>query len=314
LVLGFVISSSFILPVREAEIFLGHVGEGRFDRSINVPNRDEFGALAHRMNRMSQELNRLNKEQRESAQELQRINERLEAASKAKSDFLANMSHELRTPLNAILGFIELMLDGIYGQIPVFLKEPLTDVQNNGLHLLRLINDVLDVSKFEAGLMELQLDYYLVEDIIDSARSSLQSLAEQKGLGFVAGAQNGIPPAVGDGKRITQCLLNLGGNALKFTSTGRVEISVELNHDVLIYKVKDTGIGIPPDKLEKIFSEFHQVDATITRDYGGTGLGLSITKKFVEMHGGRIWVESELGKGSIFYFSIPLVATGGQEL
>jgi len=309
LLLGFVISWSFILPVREAEIFLAHVAEGRFDRSITVPNRDEFGALAHRMNRMSQELDRLNKEQRGNAQELQRMNEQLQAASKAKSEFLANMSHELRTPLNAILGFIELMLDGIYGEIPRYLKEPLTDVQNSGRYLLRLINDVLDVSKIEAGRMELHLEMYLVEDIIDSARASLQSLAEQKALGFVAGAEKEIPPAFGDGKRITQCLFNIAGNAIKFTQTGRVEISVELSDDMLIYKVKDTGIGIPQDKIGKIFDQFNQVDATITRDFGGSGLGLSITKKFVEMHGGRIWVESELGKGSTFYFSIPLRAT-----
>jgi signal transduction histidine kinase len=309
LVLGFVISWSFILPVREAEIFLTHVAEGRFDRSINVPNRDEFGALAHRMNRMSQELDRLNKEQRGNAQQLQSMNEQLQAASKAKSEFLANMSHELRTPLNAILGFIELMLDGIYGEIPLYLKEPLTDVQNSGRYLLRLINDVLDVSKIEAGRMELHLEEYLVEDIIDSTRASLQSLAEQKALGFVAAAEKGLPPAFGDGKRITQCLFNIAGNAIKFTQTGRVEVSVDLSDDMLIYKVKDTGIGIPQDKIGKIFDQFNQVDATITRDFGGSGLGLSITKKFVEMHGGRIWVESELGKGSIFYFSIPLRAT-----
>jgi signal transduction histidine kinase len=308
LVLGFVISSSFILPVREANIFLGHVAEGHFDRSIQVPNRDEFGALAHRMNHMSKELYRLNKEHRESAQALQSSNEKLQGASKAKSEFLANMSHELRTPLSAILGFIELMLDEIYGEVPLYLKEPLSDVQNNGRHLLRLINDVLDVAKIEAGRMELRLEKYLVDDIISSARASLQSLAEQKGLGFVAGAENGIPPAYGDGGRITQCLINIAGNALKFTETGRVEISVDLKDEMLTYKVKDTGIGIPQDKIEKVFDAFQQADATITRDFGGTGLGLSITKKFVEMHGGRIWVESQQGKGSSFYFSIPLIA------
>ena len=158
--------------------------------------------------------------------------------------------------------------------------------------------------------MELNLEKYSVEDIIDSARASLQSLAEQKGLGFVASAQKGIPTAFGDAKRITQCLINIAGNALKFTETGRVEISVELADEILTYKAKDTGMGIPQDRIEKIFDAFQQVDGTITRDYGGTGLGLSITKKFVEMHGGRIWAESELGKGSTFYFSIPLVAGG----
>jgi signal transduction histidine kinase len=142
----------------------------------------------------------------------------------------------------------------------------------------------------------------------------LQSLAAEKGLRFVADVQEDIPLATGDGKRITQCLLNLAANALKFTRQGSVEICVTLEGRTLLYRVKDTGIGIPKDQLENVFAEFRQVDATITREFGGTGLGLSITKKFVEMHGGRIWVESELGKGSMFYFSIPLRVETGDRL
>ena len=311
LLLGFVISWSFILPVREAHGFLKKVAEGNFDTTIVVPNRDEFGDLADRMNQMSRELRRLYEHERAAAKELQALNERLERATKAKSEFLANMSHELRTPMNAILGFVEMILDEIYGDIPAHLKEPLTDIQTNGKHLLRLINDVLDLSKIEAGRMELSLAEYSVQDIVETVRASLQSLAAEKGLGFVASAQDDIPLAFGDGKRITQCLTNLAGNSLKFTRQGRVEISVGLEGQRLIYRVKDTGIGIPKDELENVFGEFRQVDATITREFGGTGLGLSITKKFVEMHGGRIWVESELGKGSTFFFSIPLrVETG----
>lgn len=153
--------------------------------------------------------------------------------------------------------------------------------------------------------MELSLAEYSVQDIVDTVRASLQSLAAEKGLRFVTDVQEDIPLATGDGKRITQCLLNLAGNALKFTRQGSVEIGVTLEGQTLLYRVKDSGIGIPKDQLENIFAEFRQVDATITREFGGTGLGLSITKKFVEMHGGRIWVESELGKGSTFYFSIP---------
>jgi two-component system sensor histidine kinase ChiS len=141
--------------------------------------------------------------------------------------------------------------------------------------------------------------------------SSLRSLAAEKGLEFVAGAQADIPVAFGDGQRLTQCLMNLAGNALKFTRQGRVEIWVECQGEMLVYRVSDTGIGIPQHQLESIFAEFQQADATITHEFGGTGLGLSITKKFVEMHGGRIWVESEVGKGSTFFFSIPLrIETG----
>src|SRR5262245_21110128 len=311
LLLGFVISWSFILPVREAHGFLSKVAEGNFTSTITVANRDEFGALADRMNQMSRELKRLYDHERETTTELQALNERLERATKAKSEFVANMSHELRTPMNAILGFVEMILDEVYGDIPENLKEPLTDVQTNGKHLLRLINDVLDLSKIEAGRMELALAEYSVQDVVQTVRVSLQSLAAEKGLRFVAEVQEDIPLANGDGKRITQCLLNLTANALKFTRQGSVEIGVTLDGPDLLYRVKDTGIGIPKDQLENVFAEFRQVDATITREFGGTGLGLSITKKFVEMHGGRIWVESELGKGSMFCFSIPLrVETG----
>ncbi|HEV8343657.1 MAG TPA: ATP-binding protein [Candidatus Binatia bacterium] len=311
LLLGFVISWSFILPVQEAHGFLSQVAKGKFDTTINVPNRDEFGALANRMNQMSEQLHRLYESQRRGSQELQRLNDQLQQASKAKSDFLANMSHELRTPMNAILGFVEMLLDEIYGEVPPDLREPLTDIQTNGKHLLRLINDVLDLSKIEAGRMELVLAEYSVQDVVETVRSSLQSLALEKGLGFVAAAQDDIPLGYGDGRRITQCLMNLVGNALKFSKRGRVSLWVEQQGDNLVYRVSDTGIGIPKDQVENIFTEFQQLDTTITREFAGTGLGLNITKKFVEMHGGRIWVESELGKGSTFFFSIPLRVNDG---
>jgi signal transduction histidine kinase len=230
----------------------------------------------------------------------------LEVASQHKSEFLANMSHELRTPLNAILGFNEMILGEVYGDVPADLQEPLTDIQNSGRHLLRLINNVLDLAKIEAGRMELALADYSVQDTVESVRASLRPLAADKGLEFVAVVPADLPVARGDPGRITQCLMNLAGNALKFTREGRVEISAELQGDLLVYRVADTGIGIAEDKIETVFGEFLQGDATITGEFGGTGLGLSITRKFVEMHRGRIWVESELGKGSTFLFSIPL--------
>ncbi|PYM73426.1 MAG: hypothetical protein DME03_15545 [Candidatus Rokuibacteriota bacterium] len=284
LVGGVVISWSFILPVQEAHGFLSEVAKGRFGGTIVVPNRDEFGALAEHMNWMSHELRRFDDEQQVAAEKLGGLNERLAQASQAKSEFLANMSHELRTPLNAILGFTEIMLDDQYGEVSAGFREPLTDIQTNGRHLLGLINDVLDLSKIEAGRFELGVEEYLAQEI--------------------------IPPARGDGRRITQCLLNLTGNALKFTPEGGVDIEVRLDGEWLVYRVSDTGIGIPADEIENIFSEFRQVDPTITREYGGTGLGLSITKRLVEMHGGRIWVESEPGKGSTFFFTVPLNADG----
>ncbi len=230
----------------------------------------------------------------------------LEIASHHKSDFLASMSHELRTPLNAILGFNELIVAEIYGPVPEDMKEPLADIQSSGKHLLRLINNVLDLAKIEAGRMELALADYSVHDTVESVRSTLRPLAAEKGLEFITTVPEEIPIAFGDYGRITQCLMNLAGNSLKFTKQGKVEIAVQLKEGVLVYQVNDTGIGIPPDKIGNLFTEFKQTDATIASEYGGTGLGLSISKKFIEMHGGRVWVESEVGKGSSFIFEVPL--------
>ena len=307
---GFVISWSFILPLREAQGLLDQVAAGNFGGRINVLNRDEFGVLAGRLNHMSQELHRLDLERRRASAELERLNEELAQSSRAKSEFLANMSHELRTPMNAILGFTEMLIDELYGKVPEPLKEPLTDIEVNGRHLLRLINDVLDLSKIEAGRMELALSEYSVREVVDTVYASLRSLAAEKGLEFTSHVADDLPLAYGDSSRLTQCLINLGGNAIKFTKQGRVAIDVELAGDDLIYRVVDTGIGIPEDELENIFAEFRQVDATVTREFGGTGLGLAITKKFAEMHGGRVWVESRIGEGCTFFLCVPLRTKG----
>jgi signal transduction histidine kinase len=312
LLCGFVISWSIILPVQEARRFLDKVAAGEFGARISVPNRDEFGTLAERMNHMSSELSRFDAEQRRAAAELGRLNQELERTSKAKSEFLANMSHELRTPMNAILGFTEMLIDGLYGDVPKALQEPLADIQVNGRHLLRLINDVLDLSKIEAGHMQLALTEYSARDIVDMVNASLRSLAAEKGLRFETRVADDLPIACGDSGRLTQCLMNLAGNAIKFTREGRVLIAVELAGDDLLFRVSDTGIGIPREELQNVFAEFRQVDAAVTREFGGTGLGLSITKRFVEMHGGRIWVESEVGKGTTFYFAVPLHAKGDE--
>lgn len=306
LLCGFVISWSFILPVREARGFLDRVAAGDFGARISVPNRDEFGMLSERMNHMSAELQRFDAEQRRAASELGHLNQQLAQASKAKSDFLANMSHELRTPMNAILGFTEMLIDGIYGDVPPGLDEPLADIQLNGRHLLRLINDVLDLSKIEAGRMQLVLGEYSVREIVDTVHASLRSLAAEKGLDFVVSVPDDLPVAYGDSGRLTQCLMNLVGNSLKFTRQGRVEVGVELVGTELVFHVTDTGIGIPAEELDNVFAEFRQVDSTPTREFGGTGLGLSITRRFVEMHGGRVWVESDFGKGCTFRFTVPL--------
>jgi signal transduction histidine kinase len=229
----------------------------------------------------------------------------LEIASKHKSQFLANMSHELRTPLNAILGYTELILDNIYGEVSGKVREVMSRLEISGRHLLALINDVLDLSKIEAGQLTLSLSEYSMQDVVQTVFTGVEALAAEKGLALKTTVVPDLPTGYGDDRRLNQVLLNLVGNAIKFTETGEVDIEVKTLDNGFLVVVSDTGPGIPPTDQAKIFEEFHQVDNTSTRKKGGTGLGLSISKRIVEMHGGRIWVDSTPGKGSIFSFTIP---------
>jgi signal transduction histidine kinase len=231
----------------------------------------------------------------------------LEEASQHKSQFLANMSHELRTPLNAILGYTELMADGAYGEPSEKMLGILKRLEANGKHLLGLINDVLDLSKIEAGQLALELSDYCIQDIAQTVRSTLEPLATDKKLAFKVELAPQLPPGHGDGRRLTQVLINLVGNAIKFTDAGEVAIKAEANDGSFHVSVRDTGPGISAADQTKLFQEFQQADNAITRKKGCTGLGLAISKRIVEMHGGRIWVESQLGQGSTFAFTLPVI-------
>jgi signal transduction histidine kinase len=230
----------------------------------------------------------------------------LEIASKHKSDFLANMSHELRTPLNAILGYTELILDKIYGDVPENIQEVLERVEKNGRHLLGLINDVLDLSKIEAGQLVLSLDDYSMKEVVHTVFTSVESLAAEKNLELQVSVAPEVAQGKGDHQRISQVFLNLVGNAIKFTEAGEVRVEATASDDTFVISVSDTGPGLSEADQQMIFEEFHQVDGSSTRKKGGTGLGLSIAKRIVEMHGGRIWVESTEGKGSTFWFTLPV--------
>ncbi|MBO0740528.1 MAG: GAF domain-containing protein, partial [Hyphomicrobiaceae bacterium] len=240
--------------------------------------------------------------------EIERKGEQLAIASQHKSQFLANMSHELRTPLNAILGYTELMLDGLYGKLPSKTTEVLERVQKNGTHLLGLINDVLDLSKIEAGQLVLSLEEYSLKDIVHTVASATESLASAKKLPLKVDVADGLPLGHGDARRIAQVLLNLVGNAIKFTDAGEVRIAAQMANAMFCVAVADTGPGIPASEQARIFNEFHQVDSSNTKKKGGTGLGLAIAKRIVELHGGRIWVKSELGSGSSFQVELPVRA------
>jgi signal transduction histidine kinase len=239
--------------------------------------------------------------------EIQDKSRQLEEASQHKSQFLANMSHELRTPLNAILGYTELMADGAYGEPSEKMLGILKRLEANGKHLLGLINDVLDLSKIEAGQLELELSDYCVQDIAQTVRSTLEPLASDKKLAFKLELAPDLPPGHGDGRRLTQVLINLVGNAIKFTDTGEVAIKAEANNGSFHVSVRDTGPGISAADQAKLFQEFQQADNAITRKKGGTGLGLAISKRIIEMHGGKIWVESQPGRGSTFAFKLPVI-------
>jgi GAF domain-containing protein len=239
--------------------------------------------------------------------EIQEKSRQLEEASQHKSQFLANMSHELRTPLNAILGYTELMADGAYGEPSEKMLGILKRLEANGTHLLGLINDVLDLSKIEAGQLELELSDYSVQDIVQTVRSTLEPLAFDKKLAFKLELARDLPPGHGDGRRLTQVLINLVGNAIKFTDAGEVAIKAEANNGLFYVSVRDTGPGISAADQVKLFQQFQQADNAITRKKGGTGLGLAISKRIIEMHGGKIWVESQPGQGSTFAFTLPIV-------
>jgi GAF domain-containing protein len=230
----------------------------------------------------------------------------LELASRHKSQFLANMSHELRTPLNAILGYSELIADNIYGEVPERMREVLERVDKSGRHLLGLINDILDLSKIEAGQLTLALTPYSMDGAAQTVATAVGALAAEKQLGFEVVLAEDLPIGQGDERRLTQVLLNLVGNAIKFTEVGKVVVRVATSGDTYVVSVIDTGPGIAEGDREKIFEEFQQADTTRAKAKGGTGLGLAISRRIVEMHGGRLWVESTLGEGSTFSFTVPI--------
>ncbi|MEA2984060.1 MAG: hypothetical protein QOD94_314 [Alphaproteobacteria bacterium] len=239
--------------------------------------------------------------------EIEEKGRQLEIASKHKSQFLANMSHELRTPLNAILGYTELILDGIYGEPAERMRSVLERVQANGRHLLGLINDVLDLSKIEAGQLTLSVADYSLSEIVHNVFTAVEPLASEKQLALKVDLAPGLPIGRGDERRLTQVLLNLVGNAIKFTDAGEVAIRASSLNGSFEVAVRDTGPGVSLEDQQKIFGEFQQADSSSTRKKGGTGLGLSISKRIIEMHGGRIWVESEPSRGSTFAFALPII-------
>jgi signal transduction histidine kinase len=238
--------------------------------------------------------------------EIQDKSRQLEIANQHKSEFLANMSHELRTPLNAIIGFSEVLIERMFGELNEKQDDYLKDIHSSGKHLLSLINDILDLSKIEAGRMELDVESFDVPSALTNAMTLVRERAQRHGIALSLQVAPEVGELRADERKFKQILLNLLTNAVKFTPDGgRVDVRARLADGVLEVAVADTGIGIAPEDQQAVFEEFRQVGRHYTNKHEGTGLGLALTKRFVELHGGTLRLDSEVGKGSTFTFTLP---------
>jgi signal transduction histidine kinase len=268
--------------------------------------RAERQSLVARLKDSNRYLMRQHAALRRADEEILQVNRQLEQSNRYKSEFLANMSHELRTPLNAILGFSEILLDGTMNLSAGERTEFLRNIHSSGQHLLGLINDILDLAKIEAGKMELHTEELDVAEALQEVTAILEPMARQQGLNLTTVGLAEAKPVKVDRSKFKQVLYNLLSNAVKFTPPpGHITLTVKDSPEQLTISVRDTGIGIKPEDLPKLFREFEQIDGSYTRRYQGTGLGLALCRRFVQMHGGRIWAESHFGKGSTFTFTMP---------
>jgi signal transduction histidine kinase len=306
-----------VRPIESIQAAAAKIGSGGLDQRIEVPSRDELGALAEEFNRMAARLQesyssleqKVQERTRELATALGELDEKsreLEAASRHKSQFLANMSHELRTPLNAIIGFSQVLGERLFGDVNEKQAEYLDDILTSANHLLALINDILDLSKVEAGQVELAVAPFSLTEALERGVVMVRERALQDGVQVAFAASPGVDRVTGDERRIRQVIFNLLSNAVKFTPAGgAVDVRATRVDGEVRVSVADTGPGIAAEDHERIFEEFQQTEAGVEQREG-TGLGLALSKRLVELHGGRIWVDSEPGKGSTFVFTLPV--------
>jgi signal transduction histidine kinase len=301
LALGYAISWSVIGPVRQMAVRLDEIAAGDFSHQVEVPNRDELGALAADLNRMSGNLGRLYGQ--------------LETTNRHKSQFLASMSHEVRTPLNAIIGFSEVLREQLFGDLNARQQRYVQHIAESGRHLLALINDILDLSKVEAGRMELELGPVPLAEMLENGLTVVRDRASRHGIELHLELDPGITCVQADERKVKQIVFNLLSNAVKFTPDGgHVDVVLHaLSSDAVQISVHDRGPGVALEDQERIFEEFEQGGHGVHPAQEGTGLGLTVAKRLVELHGGRIWVQSQPGAGSTFSFTLPVRQDRGVE-
>ncbi len=284
------------------------ITEGKWEGTETVQ-----GSRIYEVEQLASSFNSMAHQLHESFENLAEKNHELERLDKLKDEFLANTSHELRTPLNGMIGIAESMIDGATGEITFLQQKNLLMIANSGHRLLELVNDILDFAKLKNQGIELQQKAVGIHSLVDVVLAFSQSLVGSKDLQLINSVPDNLPLAYADEHRLEQILFNIIGNSIKFTESGKVEVFAEFgtekNPQELTITISDTGIGIPPEKYQKIFESFEQADGSTSREYGGTGLGLAVTKQLVELHGGNIWVESQVGKGSSFSFTLPVTDT-----
>jgi two-component system, NtrC family, sensor kinase len=315
--LSVLLARRLVRPVKQIRTAAARIGAGAYDERIELRRRDELGGLADELNGMAASLQasvhslerkveERTRELQQALAELSRKGRQLEVASQHKSDFLANMSHELRTPLNAIIGFSQVLRQRLFGPINEKQEEYLDDILSSGNHLLSLINDVLDLSKVEAGQVELEVASFSLREALERGIVMVREPASKRGVAVALELAPDVNLVEGDQRRLRQVVFNLLSNAVKFTPEGGsiVVASARVDGEVQV-SVTDTGPGIVAEERERIFEEFHQTDVGV-QQREGTGLGLALSKRLVELHGGRIWVESEHGHGSCFVFTLPI--------
>jgi signal transduction histidine kinase len=295
-----------VRPIKRLQVAAEAIGAGAYDERIELNRKDELGALATAFNQMAERVQDLITGLERRVAERTRA---LEVASKHKSDFLANMSHELRTPLNAIVGFSQVLKEKLFGSVNEKQDEYLDDILSSADHLLSLINDILDLSKVEAGQVELEVGLFSLREALQRGVVMVRERASKNGVRVQLELDPAVDLVQGDERRIRQVVFNLLSNAVKFTPQGgEVDVSAARVDGEVQVVVRDTGPGIGVQDQARIFEEFQQARDTNGERPEGTGLGLALSKSLVELHGGRIWVESELGRGSTFTFTLPVEA------